>query len=55
MVIFEMVRDVEGQLADLRDIQLPGRSEASHAETPLLDAFVDGFRMGMTDRGAVML
>ena len=55
LVIFEMVRDVEGQLAELRDIQLPGENEESHAETPLLDAFVDGFRMGVIDRGAVML
>ena len=46
LVIFEMVRDVEGQLAELRDIQLPSVNEKSHAETPLLDAFVDGFRMG---------
>ena len=55
LVIFEMVRDVEGQLAELRDIQLPGENEEGHAETPLLDAFVDGFRMGVIDRGAVML
>ncbi len=50
-----MVRDVEGQLAELRDIQLPSDNEEGHAETPLLDAFVDGFRMGVIDRGAVTL
>ena len=55
LVIFEMVRDVEGQLAELRDIQLPDENEEGHAETPLLDAFVDGFRMGVSDRGGVML
>lgn len=50
-----MARDVEGQLAELRDMQRPSESGEGHAETPLLDAFVDGFRMGMIDRGAVML
>jgi hypothetical protein len=55
LVIFEMVRDVEGKLAELKDIQLPGENEERHAETPLLDAFVDGFRMGLIDHGDVML
>ncbi len=50
-----MVTDVEGQLAELRDIQLPGGNEKGHAETPLLGAFVDGFRMGVSDREAMML
>jgi hypothetical protein len=55
LVIFEMIRDVEGQLAELIDIRLPSENGEGHAETPLLDAFVDGFRMGVSDRGAVML
>lgn len=55
LVIFEMIRDVEGQLTELRDIQLPDENGEGHAETPLLDAFADGFRMGMIDRGAVPL
>ena len=55
LVILEMVRGVEGQLAELRDIQLPGENKEGHAETPLLDAFVDGFRMGVIDRGGVLL
>jgi hypothetical protein len=51
VVIFEMVRDVEGELTELRDLQLPGEYNKGLAETPLLDAFADGFYMGMIDRG----
>ena len=51
VAIFEMVRDVKGELTELRDLQLPGEYDQGQAETPLLDAFADGFYMGMIDRG----
>jgi len=46
MVIFEMVRDVEGRLADLKEFQLAAEGEGGRVESPLLDAFVAGFRLG---------
>ena len=50
-VIFEMVRDVKGELTELRDLRLAGKYDEGQAETPLLDAFADGFYMGTMDRG----
>jgi hypothetical protein len=52
VAIFEMVRDVEGELTEPRDLQLPGEYEEGHAETPLLDAFADGFYMGQLSHGS---
>jgi hypothetical protein len=46
MVIFEMVRDARGKLIDLEDFDLPQLGKGDHIETPLLDAFVSGFKMG---------
>ena len=51
VVIFEMVRDVKGELTELRDLQLPGEYDQGQAETPLLDAFADGLYTSMIDRG----
>ena len=46
LVLFEMVRDSGGHLVELREARLPGEAEG-RVESPLLDAFVDGFRLGM--------
>jgi len=46
MALFEMVRDEQGRLTELKEFQLP-TSEAIEAESPLLAAFVDGFDVGM--------
>ena len=46
-----MVRDVEGELTELRDLQLHGEYGEGLAETPLLDAFADGFYMGKLNHG----
>jgi hypothetical protein len=51
MVIFEMIRDGEGHLADLRELQLPGEDGGGSMESPLLDAFVAGFRRGWGEGG----
>ena len=51
MVIFKMVRDVEGELTELRDLQLHGEYGEGQAETPLLDAFADGFYIGKLNHG----
>ena len=51
VVIFEMVRDVKGELTELRDLQLPGEYDQGQAETPLLDACADGLYTRMIDRG----
>ncbi len=45
MVILEMVRDAEGQLTELRDFQRTEGGE-ERVESPLLSAFVQGFRAG---------
>ncbi len=45
MVILEMVRDAQGRLADLRDFQRTEGGE-ERVESPLLSAFVQGFRAG---------
>lgn len=46
LLIFEMVRDSDGQLVELKPFDTPDEKEA-HAESPLLAAFVDGFRSGI--------
>ena len=51
VVIFEMARDVNDKLTELRDVRSSGEYDEGHAEPPLLDAFVDGCRMGTMDRG----
>lgn len=48
-VFLEMLRDAEGQLADLKDFK-PGGEEEGRLENPLLDAFVDGFRVAMSQK-----
>jgi hypothetical protein len=45
MVIFEMIRDDAGELADLKEFEAL-RDERADAYSPLLDAFVRGFRIG---------
>jgi hypothetical protein len=48
MACLEMVRNPEGQLTALRDIRQPEWNERSgRLESPLLDAFVEGFQAGM--------
>lgn len=51
IVVLEMVRDVEGKLIDLREFQVPKWSEEGRVESPLLDAFAKGFRLGRMVRG----
>jgi hypothetical protein len=46
LALFEMVRDGEGRLTELKRMQQPGEEEGGHMESPLPAAFVDGFRMG---------
>lgn len=47
LVMFEMVRDSgdEDRLVELRELQLID-TDAGEVESPLLSAFVDGFRVG---------
>ena len=46
--IFAMIRDAEGRLTELREVQQPEEEEdeKNRADSPLLDAFVFGFRSG---------
>ena len=46
VVIFGMVRGVEDELSELRDLPLPGEYDEGQAEAPLLGAFADGVYMG---------
>lgn len=43
IVAFEMIRDVQGQLAELRLLEV-GEGQRGHAESPLLNAFARGFK-----------
>ncbi len=45
LAIFRMVRDSAGQLTDLKAIDLP---HAGVAESPLLDAFLEGYAQATT-------
>jgi len=45
MVMLEMVRDTEGQLVALPELQRSGQA-GEHAESPLVTAFVRGFQVG---------
>jgi|SRR5579859_2556571 len=45
LAVFEMVRDSEGTLTELKDFQ-PETDEGEHAESPLLWAFAQGFKAG---------
>jgi hypothetical protein len=49
IVAFEMVRDSKGELTELKPVEVAEEKEGS-VETPLLDAFVDGFRSGTRGR-----
>ena len=56
LVLFEMIRDGEGQLTDLARMNPEGEAgvggdEEASAESPLLDAFVAGFLLGKVDKG----
>jgi hypothetical protein len=46
MVIYEMIRDGQGLLTSLVELKLPEDKEDSNVNNPILDAFVEGFRMG---------
>ncbi len=46
LTLFEMLRDDEGNLYDLKPLEYPGEDEKSVSESPLMDAFVEGFRRG---------
>ncbi len=46
LAILEMVRDAEGWLTELSEIDLRDELNEGEAESPLLDAFIDGFRLG---------
>ncbi len=45
IVLFEMLRDEEGRLTELKELQ-PAASGAAEVESPLLAAFVAGFEAG---------
>ena len=49
VVMFEMIRDEEERLMDLKTHPLPG-GEGAEAQSPLLDAFVLGFRTGRSGK-----
>lgn len=49
MTIFEMLRDEEGNLAELAEIEQQGR-EDTQVESPLLDAVVAGFQRTLRGR-----
>ena len=56
LVLFEIIRDGEGQLTDLARMNPEGEAgvggdEEASAESPLLDAFVAGFLLGKVDKG----
>ena len=46
LLLFEMIRDAAGHLVELREAQESGEADG-HVESPLLDAFVAGFDLGM--------
>lgn len=48
MTIFEMVRDEEGELVDVREFRQQDSTEGE-MQSPLLDAFVAGYVMGKPD------
>jgi hypothetical protein len=45
LVMFEMVRDTEGKLVELPQLPTP-QDEGGSVDSPLLDAFAEGFRAG---------
>ena len=47
LVLFEMVRDDEGRLTELKRLQQPGEEEKGYVDSPLLAEFVSGFRSGI--------
>jgi hypothetical protein len=49
MVIFEMVRDEDSELTGLQRFVVPTQ-DGEHIESPLLEAFVQGFRSGRRAR-----
>jgi hypothetical protein len=50
MICWEMVRNANGQLTALRDLAKPDSEDRSgRADSPLLDAFVEGFEAGLAD------
>ena len=49
-VLFEMIRDEDGNLIDLEEFELIKEHEDSRSENPLLHAFVDGFREGVAQQ-----
>jgi hypothetical protein len=44
LVLLEMIRDSAGQLVELRPFDYPQASSGVQAQSPLVDAFVGGFR-----------
>lgn len=50
MTMFEMVRDREDQLVELKLFEHPRFDKGGHAESPLVDAFLDGFRKGVVGK-----
>jgi hypothetical protein len=49
MLIFQMLRDGDGQLTTLEPYEVPVDGDAQ-AESPLLEAFVDGFQRALRGR-----
>jgi hypothetical protein len=47
MILFEMIRSKKGKLIRLKEFDLPGE-EDRQLESPLLDAFIYGYAMGLT-------
>jgi hypothetical protein len=46
MIFFEMIRGGEGQLTGLEQLHQPGAAKGGRVDSPLLSAFVEGFRRG---------
>ena len=44
MALFEMIRDETGMLTELEPLETPDAGEGGYVDSPLLAAFVEGFR-----------
>ena len=50
LMVFEMIRDAEDRLCELRDFEPLGGKSDTHAASPLLDVFMEGFHVGKSKR-----
>ena len=49
LAILEVARDGEGRVAEITEFEIPGHG-TGHFESPLLDAFANGFHQGTRQR-----